>query len=554
MRRARTGWVAILLILVAAGQSAVTTGGQGKAGEEAIGEWVGEISLPNNWQLVELHIQDSQNQVKGTLDITLEGATGIELKGLHWDAADVRFAAATPEGDLAFSGRLGDGELQGSVRGTKSANLEGTFHLAHLATVNSKDYTGGYEATDGTLITLSAWPDQGYDLARLIVQYSDTHTGRFGSLFPLSPTRFVSGGPLARVFPIEVEATFERNQRGEVTGLIWREGSGPEIHGKKTSPYHEEEIKFNNRKVTLAGTLVVPLGKGPHPAVVFTHGSGAQIRQRGVLEQLFVRAGVAVLTYDKRGVGESTGDWNTASFEDLADDAVAGAEFLRSRSDIDPKRIGFWGLSQGGWIAPLAADRFGKPAFVMGASGGGLSPDRQELLNTESSLSDANFSNVEIAQAMDFQMAKNAFMRTGKGWAAYQTLQQKDKDMRWYGFVHTDAWGPESKDDTYWKLTASFYFYDPAPTIQSLHCPVLFVFGELDAPKGVQEDLTNLKAWAEKAGNQNFAIKVFPGAGHNLFVGESDYVATIIRDRLRYTPGYLDFMRDWIVLHAGVSK
>jgi uncharacterized protein len=526
----------------------------GLAEQEANGEWAGEVSLAKDWQLLQLHVDSAQNALKGTLDVPLQGATGIELKNLDWRASEVAFEASAPFGEMEFRGELKGGELLGSVKNSKSGEQAGSFRLVHLAKINTSAYVGGYDAGAGRLITISAWPEQSIDLTRLLLQYTDTQTGEFGSLFPVSATKFVSGGPLARIFPVELEVTFERNQQSEITGLAWHEGDAAEVHATKTAPYREEQVKFHNKDVTLAGTLVVPHGQGPHPAVVFTHGSGPQMRQRGVLEQLLVRRGVAVLTYDKRGMGESTGNWESASFTDLADDAVAGADFLKTRADIDPARIGFWGLSQGGWIAPLAASRFKYAAFVVAASGGGLSPDRQELLDTESALRDANFSASDIDEALAFQNTKNTFMRAGANWDEYQSLQRADKEKKWYGFESTDAWGPELKDDPYWAATRSFYFYDPAPAIQSLRCPLLFIFGDLDTPRAVQENEANLRSWLERSGNGDGTIRVFPNAGHNLFFEESDYMATLTKQRLRYIPGYLDFVQSWVAQHAGIAK
>ncbi len=101
---------------------------------------------------------------------------------------------------------------------------------------------------------------------------------------------------------------------------------------------------------------------GKRPALVFIHGSGAQSREMyWGLGYLYAARGFAVLAYDKRGVGKSTGNWREASFEDLADDAVAGAKFLQARTDIAANQIGFWGQSQGGWIAPWPLHVFPRP-------------------------------------------------------------------------------------------------------------------------------------------------------------------------------------------------
>jgi uncharacterized protein len=125
------------------------------------------------------------------------------------------------------------------------------------------------------------------------------------------------------------------------------------------------------------------------------------------LGYLYAARGFAVLAYDKRGVGKSTGNWRQASFQDLADDAVAGAKFLQARTDIAANQIGFWGQSQGGWIAPLAASRFPEAAFAVALSGGGLSPADTELFDSEFELTKAGYTADEVKEALAFQKLKN---------------------------------------------------------------------------------------------------------------------------------------------------
>ena len=117
-----------------------------------------------------------------------------------------------------------------------------------------------------------------------------------------------------------------------------------------------EAVRFQSGDVTLAGTLFIPDERGRHPAIVLFHGSGPEPRNPSVADW-FARHGVIVLTYDKRGVGESTGDFRAVSFTELADDGLAAIQLLRARPDVDAERIGVWGLSQGGWLGPLAASR-----------------------------------------------------------------------------------------------------------------------------------------------------------------------------------------------------
>jgi dienelactone hydrolase len=125
-------------------------------------------------------------------------------------------------------------------------------------------------------------------------------------------------------------------------------------------PYTRETVTCHNGDVMLAGTLLVPSGNGPHPAVVFVHGSGSETRDASsFLADYLTREGLASLTFDKRGAGASSGDWREADFNDLAKDVLACVEVLKTRRDINRNKIGLAGASQARWVAPLAASRSG---------------------------------------------------------------------------------------------------------------------------------------------------------------------------------------------------
>lgn len=147
----------------------------------------------------------------------------------------------------------------------------------------------------------------------------------------------------------------------------------------------EQPVQFRNGRVTLAGTLFLPAAAGPHPAVLLFHGSGAEARNNG-MALWFAEQGFAALTYDKRGVGASTGDYTAVPFMDLCGDGLAGIAWLKSRADIRTKQTGVWGLSQGGWLGPLAAARSKDVAFVIAVSGPGVSPGEQMIFYYASEL------------------------------------------------------------------------------------------------------------------------------------------------------------------------
>lgn len=150
------------------------------------------------------------------------------------------------------------------------------------------------------------------------------------------------------------------------------------------SSFTEREVTFNNDSVELRGTLMFPESRSLSPAIVFLHGSGPHERSgfRPYAEE-FAKLGVASLFFDKRGTGSSGGSWITSSLDDLAGDALSAVQFLKEQEKIDPDRIGFWGISQAGWIAPKAASQSEDIAFMILISGGGASPKESEYYSYE---------------------------------------------------------------------------------------------------------------------------------------------------------------------------
>jgi dienelactone hydrolase len=157
---------------------------------------------------------------------------------------------------------------------------------------------------------------------------------------------------------------------------------------KKPYPYGEEEVMYDNprAKVKLAGTLTAPKGEGPFPAVLLIAGSGPNSRDEVVfghrvflvLADYLTRRGLVVLRSDKRGIGQSKGNYAEATSVDFADDALAGVEYLKTRMEVDPRKIGLVGHSEGGVVAPMVAARCADVAFIVLMAGTGV-PGEQIL-------------------------------------------------------------------------------------------------------------------------------------------------------------------------------
>lgn len=259
--------------------------------------------------------------------------------------------------------------------------------------------------------------------------------------------------------------------------------------------YRTEEVSFSSRDGTqLAGTLYVPFGKANRrPATVLIHGSGGQARNgyasiMAVLADQLASQGRVVLTYDKRGVDASQGDWTRAGFELLADDAIAGMAFVTKRTEVDPGRVGLAGTSQAGWVAAQAIRQGAKPAdvFLLGAAGTSLTVAEQNLYNTEVRMRCTRVSDSDIDLALAQQRAFFAFLAHPDRAGELDRLTAEGRkrtglaDWLFPDSKSTDRNGGE------WYTTLDPAF-DPLPLWQTYKGRALFVFSENDdaTPTGI---------------------------------------------------------------------
>src|SRR5690606_10251915 len=158
-------------------------------------------------------------------------------------------------------------------------------------------------------------------------------------------------------------------------------------------PYYSEDVTFHNESagITLAGTFTFPMDKGRYPAVILISGRGPQSRNEEmmghkhflVLSDYLTRNGIAVLRFDDRGFGESTGDFGSATTADFATDVESALEFLKARKEVDKDKLGLVGHSEGGVIAPMVAAESADLAFVVLMAGSGIRGDKLLLLQEE---------------------------------------------------------------------------------------------------------------------------------------------------------------------------
>jgi pimeloyl-ACP methyl ester carboxylesterase len=304
---------------------------------------------------------------------------------------------------------------------------------------------------------------------------------------------------------------------GEMTGENKAWGPPVSLHLKRTEKpatvkYAQEEVRFRNGAVTLAGTLFKPATSAPYPVVVVVHGSGAQGREAGYYKfwgNFFASRGVAALIYDKRGVGQSSGNFESSTFDDLAGDVVEAVNLLAKRNDINKQKIGLMGISQGGWIVPLAASRTHAAKFLILYVGPSVTVEEQELNRVEYTMRAEEASAQDIADALAYTKLVFRTSYTGEGKAELDALTKSVRGKPWaeqVGLVD----GQKDLDD--WRRIK----YDPAPVLKKTTIPVLSIFGEKDVLVPPAENLARMQSYLKEAGNTDVTIRVIPGVGHGM--------------------------------------
>ena len=324
--------------------------------------------------------------------------------------------------------------------------------------------------------------------------------------------------------------------------------------------FRSEEIKFNKGPDVIAGTLLLPEGAGPFPAVIFLHGSEAGSRKMPHYHRAaarLVREGIAVLITDKRGVGDSTGTYvETPDMKVPAEDVVAKADYLAVHKDIDPKKIGVMGWSQGGWVGPLAATMSPRIAFVITVSGPAVTVQEQVIYQRGQELLDAGSTQKEVDEIAAFRRKLWTYYGTGKGYEELQPIAAAEKVKPWFAKIGADGsntlYKPEALADARFQFFRNLQ-YDPEPALARLKVPVLAVFGDKDRLIPVKESTEKLLMILTGSGHTDFTIRVFRNAGHGIQVidGEAPKLnsnggASAPAQLPTPAPGYWELVIDWI--------
>ena len=317
-------------------------------------------------------------------------------------------------------------------------------------------------------------------------------------------------------------------------------------------PYREEEVSYENKgaNVTLAATLTVPEGKGPFPAVLLITGSGPQDRDESllghkpflVLSDYLTRHGIAVLRADDRGTGKSSGNFASATTADFATDAESGVAYLKTRSEVDPRKIGLIGHSEGGVVAPMVAARSKDVAFIVMMAGTGVPGDQVLQAQGEA---------IDVASGKD--PAEAALNATKERQMLQLVETEKDPSVlesklkqRMSGTIPDAQIGMAIE-----KITSPWmrYFltYDPATALRKVNCPVLAINGSLDKQVLPNQNLPAIRKALEQAGNKHAEIDELPGLNHLFQTAKTGAPSEYAEIEETISPVALEKISGWIL-------
>jgi hypothetical protein len=331
------------------------------------------------------------------------------------DVMDVRWASRAGEAD--FHGDVGQDHGATTFTGTfTQAKNRAPFQAVRIADADPRALAardGVYGVAADRFLLIAASNEAGG-----ATTFLDSATRRTGVLAPVSQTVSVSGPSLLALLPVAARFDFAPAASAASGTVQVRFGDEPPLVATKIDPYRTEDIVFHNGAVTLKGTLFVPATAGPHSAVVLIHGAGPEHRPLGLYPFGFLHLGFAVLAFDKRGAGESTGDYRTAGFPDLAGDVIAGIDAIKQNPAVDPKRIGLFASSNGGWVAPVVAARSRDVAFAICRVCSTLTVARNQAYEREAFARDAGASDADVARAVALHEAYTKAVTDDTGWDA----------------------------------------------------------------------------------------------------------------------------------------
>ncbi|MFC6012933.1 alpha/beta hydrolase family protein [Nocardia lasii] len=316
-------------------------------------------------------------------------------------------------------------------------------------------------------------------------------------------------------------------------------------------PYRSEDVTYRSGDLTIAGTLTEPEGSGPFPAILMITGSGPQDRNEEIaghrpfllLADTFTRAGYAVLRTDDRGVGGTGGVLDDATYADLAADASAGVAFLRARPEIDPARIGLFGHSEGGYLAPLVAAEPGSDiAFAILMAGPSVPGSEVLIEQNKVVLASAGAPQDAIDAQVNYLTEWSTLLRAGDTAGAAAFSQQHNDSL-----PEAERAPQAAVDSLNTPYMTALITYDPKPALEALRIPVLAFYGGTDQQVIATQNEAPMRA--ALAGDPQATVHTFPGLNHLMQPSADGKPTEYPSIETTIDPAVLTYVTDWLTQH-----
>ena len=546
------------------------------------GYWMGNLKISSGEEIrIAFNIlQVSDVKYSATIDVPDQGANGIpvtqiEVTGnqllINSKAIGAVYEGVFNSNEMLITGNFIQGDTTAMTLAPVDLNsIEGIW-LGPLEVEGEEEIRALFEIKsdeNGVLTAEFGIPDQGamglpVELIEYVQEQLNIEMKKFGISY--QGTLLENG--------LSISGSFIQ---GDTVDLVLaRYGLMPDLTKKKEVverpqtpvapyPYIVEDVVFENNsaQVKLAGTLSLPESETSSPAVILIHGSGRNDRNGTtmgtfhLLADYLTRQGIAVLRYDKRGAGESTGDYGQSTTLDFASDVKAGIEFLKSDSRINPEKIGLIGHSEGGVIAPMVASESDEVAFMVLMAGLGQTfGEAAAYMRTDyaksigKTASEAAVFHEWYSQFYELAGAENdTVQRQIKIHEAYNNLPDTDKDV--LGWNEDDI--TREVKGTYWIWFHEALKLEPQKYLNESACPTLAVTGEKDKQANPKENLPIIEKSLREGICKDYTVIEIPGLNHLFQTAETGAISEYEKISEIIAPMALQTISDWIVERANM--
>jgi|GEM_PF-677986 len=451
--------------------------------EPLTGDWIGAITKPDgSTASIVIHLNETESI------LNIEPMTRNWKLDLSQTNDNLKFSTTgstlDPFKEINFTGSYSSRSFSGDINWDGQTSKVTFTQIKTIDSSVLEKYEGVYRFESGRVLSIIVSPEyssDGFYFFSETLMMTDFESGALRSLYPFDEYTFAVGVLRVVGAPFVSRIQFLTDDVGNSTGLMWWDDvndikpSGTSGEFAERVQYTYEDIPFTSADGTkLMGRISLPESDSPVPAFMALHGSEQGTRDNfgnKVMAHYMISRGFAILNYDKRGVGDSDGIYqevaSSSNLQKIAEDAIAGAEYLASRPEIDAKRIGLIGGSQAGWVIPLAASQSNTISHMVILSGPVESTFQEDVFSSYTNDGDTATANYDDAK-----------------------ITQQLRDLKPGGF-------------------------DPIPIIAGLHQPGLWLWGSVDKSVPVTFSAENLQALID-SGKNNFSFEIFPNGDHNL--------------------------------------